>query len=414
MRLQSTAVVAIVAITVLAVVPSSLVAANGYQISSGDADSMPERTVEFQDSTFTIDSLITADPGDEVSVDVSAPDEVYRVYIYNSEEQIVDSKRGDGGDQSFTFDLSGYDPGSYPITVYHDGDYMAVQPLVVEGYDVSVDAPSSVEQGETATVEIEVDQTAASSSPAHVRAVVANDDEELVVDASESGGTYEATFNGSELNTGSYTVYGAAQGSTTIMDRNELLGVSGKSSLSVDEASTATPTATPTPSNDGGGDGGDGGDGGAGGGGGGGGGGDGGAAEDTETPTPTATAEPNSTDASPTPTATATPTATDASNDETPTDTPVETTTTDTPTETATVEPTDTSTDVVETTEPQTPTDTSTATQTDDGIEPASPESPANTAEEAQTGTADSGPGFTMVGTGLAVLAGAILLIRRD
>ncbi|MFC7197235.1 hypothetical protein ACFQL4_25660 [Halosimplex aquaticum] len=191
-----------IAITVLAAVPSSLAAADGYQIRSSDADSMPERTVEFQDSTFTIDSLITADPGDEIGVDVSAPDEVYRVYVYNSEEQIVASKRGNGS-QSFSFDLSGYEPGSYPIAAYHDGDYEAVQPLVVEGYDVSVDAPSSVTHGESATIEIEVEQTAASSSPAHVRAVIANDEEHLVVNASESGGTYVATFDGDELSTGS-------------------------------------------------------------------------------------------------------------------------------------------------------------------------------------------------------------------
>ncbi|WP_415380195.1 hypothetical protein [Halosimplex sp. TS25] len=411
MRLQSTAVVALIAVTVLAAAPSSLAAADGYQMSSSDADSMPERTVEFQDGTFTIDSLITADPGDEISVDVSAPDEVYRVYVYNSEEQIVDSKRGNGS-QSFSFDLSGYDPGSYPVTVYHDGDYEVVQPLVVEGYDVSLDAPSTVERGESATVEIEVEQTAASSSPAHVRAVIANDEEHLMINASESDGSYVATFDGDELSAGSYTVYGAAQDANTAMGRNEVLGVSERSSLSVEDAST--PTATPTP--DSGGDGGDSGDGDGGDdndgadGGDGNDGADGDGEADTPTPTATATPEPESTDATPTATATAT----DTPSDDTPTDTPADGTATDTPSDaTTTAQPTErTGTDEMTSTQMQTATPT--VEQTDDSIDPVTAETQAGTAEEAQTGTADSGPGFTLVGAGLAVLVGAVLLIRRE
>ncbi|WP_436932810.1 hypothetical protein [Halosimplex halobium] len=263
MRLRAILVITLLTMAALAAVSVPVLATNHFQISSADAESVPERSFEFQDTTHQLDSLIQANAGDEVTVSVSGPDEVYRVYIYNSEEQIVDSKRGDGNG-TFTFELTGYEPGSYSVTVYQDGDYEAIEPLVIRGYDVSIDAPEQIAADESMSLQIGVEQTGDTGSPHTVKAIIATDEDEVVVNATGSDGEYTAEVAAGSLDSGSYTVYGLVQGDTRAFGRNEVLGMSNRISLSVQDApdtptemsettdtpseSTPTPTATATQS----------------------------------------------------------------------------------------------------------------------------------------------------------------------
>lgn len=226
-----------VLVIVCVIASAAAVAQSGYAISSTESTSVPERTFDLQGESHTVDSRISVAPGAAVSVDVAAPDEVYRVYLYNGDQQIVDRQRGDG-DGSFTFDLSGYEPGSYAITAHsrETDQHEAVMPVLVEGYDVTVDGPSSVSADESFDVTITMSEGAASGDPASVSAVLASDGDEHTVTASGGDGEYTASVAAEDLDAGEYNVYGVVQGTDEAFDRDELLGLAEGSSLTVGEA----------------------------------------------------------------------------------------------------------------------------------------------------------------------------------
>jgi len=134
--------------------------------------------------------------------------------------------------------------------VYQDGSYETVQPLLVSGYDVAVDAPASVGSDGSAEVTVDLTATAASADPANVQVIVAQGDTTETFDASGGGGEYTATIDGGALEEGDYTVYAVAQGDEEAFGRSELLGLSDGHSLAVEAESGSS-----------GGDGGSGGDG---------------------------------------------------------------------------------------------------------------------------------------------------------
>lgn len=250
-----------VALALLCVLAVGLAAAaGGYALDSPDATSVPERSEEFQGQIHTVDSQISADPGDTVTVDVTAPDESYRVYIYNSDGQFEDDSR-ETGTATVEFDLSGYDPGSYVVATRSndDGIHTAFLPLLVRGYAVDASAPDEATADDTFEVTIDVTATAASGSPAGVRAVLANGETNHSVQATGSDGSYVATVDAGEVPTGEYTVYGAVQGDETAFGQQELVGIGEAGTLSISESAEATPTETETESGGSGGSGGAGG-----------------------------------------------------------------------------------------------------------------------------------------------------------
>jgi len=250
MRLRSILIGAFVGMAVLGVTLTPVVATDHFQITSENSQPVPERSVDFRGTTYQVDSFIVADTGEAINVSVTGPDESYRVYVYNSDEQLVDSRAALGND-TFTFDLEGYESGSYAVTVYQAEDYEAIVPLVVEGYDVSVDAPENITADENMSVRINVERNGTDESPAAVNAVISSGGDELVVDAAGSDGEYTAAVEAGSLESGNYTVYGLVQGDEEVFGRNEVRGVSDNVSLSVRNATTtatrtAGATATPT------------------------------------------------------------------------------------------------------------------------------------------------------------------------
>lgn len=235
-RLLSAGLVLLVVVAGLA----ALAAADGYVVSSPDATAVPERTVDVSGESHTIDELIIADPGENLTTDVSAPDEVYRLHVRNSDERIEASKRGSGSG-TFSFDLDGYEPGSYAVAPNADGTYRDVLPVLVQGYAVDANAPGTVGPSEEAEVTVEVTATdqRVPGSPARVQVVVANDAETHTVEATQSESAYVATVDASELSTGDYTLYGVVQGENQAFGRQEMLGRSDGQSLSVREATPA-------------------------------------------------------------------------------------------------------------------------------------------------------------------------------
>lgn len=246
-RIRHLAAVALLSVLVVGVAAA---ATAGYAIDSPDATPVPERTETVQGQTLTVDSQVAADPGDQVSFDVTAPDESYRVYVYNASRSIMDSSR-ETGDTTVQFDLSTYAPGSYAVAVYSNAEskYVTAMPLLVRGYEIDTSAPDSVGADETFDVSIDVTATAASGDPARVSAVLA--DEEGTnhrVDATATDGSYVATVDAGDLPAGEYTVYGTVQNDETVEDRQELVGLDSGGSLTVSDsqATETEPTETET------------------------------------------------------------------------------------------------------------------------------------------------------------------------
>lgn len=353
-------------LAVLCVVASGLtVAAGGYSLSSPDASPAPERTEEIQGTEFTVDSRVSADPGDSITVESTAPDEEsYWLYLYNSDGETEIQQRVDGGDATVEFDLGDVEPGSYAVGTFSnaDGEIMAVLPVLVRGYDVSASAPGQVASDESFEVTVDVTATAASGDPAEVTAIFADETGEHTVEASGSDGSYAATVDAADLGEGEYTVYGAVQGGDeSIEGERELLGIDEAGTLTVQERTetetpteteTATETETETATETSGSDGSTGGSGGSGGGG-------------DEAPAGEAT-----------------PTESNGS--------------------------TGTQTDVATATEGESPTETETATETDDGAI-----TPSNGSTDGEETTGADGPGFGAVSVIAALIAVGILGTRR-
>jgi hypothetical protein len=233
--------------------PFVTAADSDYDLALDDTVETPPRTVTLEGDEHTVSAVGRAAPGDTLSVSVTAPsDSSYRVLLYDGDRRIVDSKNGNGA-QTVRFDLSGYEPSSYMLAVYENGDYKDVHPLVVEGYDVSVDAPSEAETGSEITVTVNGDKTEDVEDPHAVNVIVANTDQSIRATATEqSGSTYEATISLDELPAGEANVYAVVRGDDSAFtdDRKELLGVSDASTLSIYEPTTTqssgSQTSTPT------------------------------------------------------------------------------------------------------------------------------------------------------------------------
>ncbi|WP_247730589.1 hypothetical protein [Halovivax limisalsi] len=209
-------------------------AAPAYDLTASQSIDTPEQTVSIHGNTYTITSIATAAPDSSVTVDVTVPDDTsYAVDLYNDDEQVVVDPTLGTGSGTVSVTTEGVAPGTYALTLQADNDFRDVQPLVVEGYDVSLSAPTSVEAGTPLTVSVDATPTASSGDPAGgVEVAVWNGDTTRRVDAEPvDGEAYEATIEG--LEPGEYEIYAAALGSGTVMGEPEVLGATGDRTVTV-------------------------------------------------------------------------------------------------------------------------------------------------------------------------------------
>lgn len=223
-----------------------------YDLTISESIDTPPRDVTIEGTTHTVDAVGRTAPGTDLTVRVAAPTDVsYQVLLYNGDRQIEASKDGTG-EQTVAFDMTGYEPGSYLVTLYKDGNYKAVHPVVVRGYTVTVnDVPPRAETNTELTLSVTVDKVESVEAPASVKVGLVTDDHDVQVTASkDSGQTYEATIALDSFTPGEARIYAVVQGSDTAFseDRKELLGISDATTFSITEPTTTTTTAPPTTS----------------------------------------------------------------------------------------------------------------------------------------------------------------------
>lgn len=338
---------------------------SAYAISGTPSIETPTRNVSFEGQQYTIDSITRITADDSVTVTTDVPDDAsYELNLRGPENQLIENERLTD-DASYTFSYFGSgEAGTYAVTIQDGGDTVAVYPVVVSGYDVTVTTPESVEAGDEATITATVTprDIERHSSLDSVQVVVGNDD--VVAERTmeqTTGDEYEATVSTTGLAATEYNVYVVVRGNATVRERAEILGVSDTDALSV----TSQATATATPEDDA----------------------TGGEAPDqtTESPQTTTSTEP--------PTSTTT------------TDTPQSVSTTEDSPSSRTVTQTTAAPSTVDATTQSEPTRQSTETESSGVIDPATPQS-------TRTTTGGGGPGFTLV-MALGALSSIGLWLQR-
>ncbi|MFB6162232.1 MAG: hypothetical protein ABEJ86_02165 [Halococcoides sp.] len=228
--------VVLVACGVAIVASIGVVAGSGYAIDAPDAVKSPE---PIERHGFTASSVLVIDPGDTGTFEVSGPDEAFNLTLYDSDARLYERQQYDGpGTVTWSFD--GVPPGSYMMAVVPESTPVAIQPVLVRGYDLSVETRVD---GATAVVTVDATRTADQADPIRELLVsVETAQGARNVTATLDGDRYRAEIDLAGLEPGSHRLLAVARGEKAFRGEREALAFQ-RSTLDVPEP-TATTTAT--------------------------------------------------------------------------------------------------------------------------------------------------------------------------
>lgn len=238
-------VLVVAAMLLAAVAPPAVGTTHDYDIDIDGSIDTVDRTVSTSQGEFTVTQVGRADAGDTVSVSVDAPsDSDYTITILDSEQRF--RRTADAtGDASREFGTGGLEPGTYAVVAGNQSteEVYAGEPLVIRAYAVSTQAAESVELSDDLDVTVELDEVESGESIEAVEVVLADDSENLRVDASAVNDThYSASVSTDDVDAGDYSLYAVVRGDDQALGENELIGVSDASTVEVVEQSdTSTP-----------------------------------------------------------------------------------------------------------------------------------------------------------------------------
>lgn len=227
--------------------------AAGYSMSpsgSQEVIEVSERQIDSEYGSATISSLSSIRAGDSVAVAVGVGSEEMNpnLQIRDQDNSILKLRSNvtDGSVQTFESSVfvpagqSDITAGTYLISLWSEGELVAAHPVVVQGYDVSVSVPESVEKGSNTTVTADLSERdlPINSDVESVEIAIGDDDAEIQTEMTQSdSGSYSATIDTSELDTKSYRVYVGVRGDAeTELGENELLAITEAPDLSVEDS----------------------------------------------------------------------------------------------------------------------------------------------------------------------------------
>lgn len=150
--------------------PDAVLASNEYDIITSPRVSTPTRTI----NGFTVSSSGRVNPGDDLFVDVTAPDsdpnhDNYVIDVYNVAEQVRGYKTP-SDDGTAVFDTGSIAPndieldaGTFGTAVNHDddsGEFRDAHPFVVKAYETTTHVQDVLESGDDLPVAAELDPVA--------------------------------------------------------------------------------------------------------------------------------------------------------------------------------------------------------------------------------------------------------------
>ncbi|REA03819.1 hypothetical protein DEQ92_11975 [Haloferax sp. Atlit-6N] len=224
-----------------AVAPLTAAQSADYDVDiDGDLD-IPDRTISTQWGDQTIEAIGSASEDGYLSVSTDGPSgDSYSIRVVDSQQRFYDNKPIDGGGSaSETFSLDGYSPGTYAVALTNGTETVyAVEPFVINGFDVEQTATDRVEVDDELLVEVNLSKVSndVESPPAGVEVVLGNESTSVRTTATQQTGlNYTATVDVASLSTGDYRLYSATQTGDEVFGEPELVAVSGTQSVSVVE-----------------------------------------------------------------------------------------------------------------------------------------------------------------------------------
>ncbi|ELZ31348.1 hypothetical protein C474_08602 [Halogeometricum pallidum JCM 14848] len=211
-----------------------------YSVEAQNTIDIPDRTVSVEGTDYTVSSIGKVTAGETLEATTSGPDgEEFDVDLYSGDQELINSDVGTDG--SVSFSTENLQPGTYILAVYTaDGSIVSPQPVVVAGYETTLDAPSEMTAGQSSDVTVQLDDVADLGSPENVELVITQDDEVVDTVQMNSESTYEYTAEiGSSLESGEYRMYAMVHNETTVGgenalgDDNDIVGVTDAKTLSV-------------------------------------------------------------------------------------------------------------------------------------------------------------------------------------
>lgn len=240
-RLSAAVLGSVLVLSLVAVSFSPPASAEGeYAITIEDSIDTPTRNVEVQGATYEVPAIAKANEGDSMDVNIQAPvaDQFYRVYLFNSDQQIVKGGFGEGN-KTVEFELSNLTAGTYVFVVQEQGANQVVHPLVIKGYETSIEAPKSAVSGGDIRVNVAVERLETNITYERIEVVLTGQGQQVRTTAVRKDGTHTATINTQNLTPGSYNVYANVRGEQIVLDEQVIFGVSDTQTLRIETTQDA-------------------------------------------------------------------------------------------------------------------------------------------------------------------------------
>jgi len=226
---------------VISLIPAAI-GAPAYSISATPSIDIPEQTTTYQGTEYTVDSITRLYDGESVNINADAPsDATYDINLRGPDNEIISSERK-SGDSIHTIEYFGTgEAGTYAVTIYDDNDPQTVHPVVLAGYEISVQSPDSVRSGDSVTVEADLTEQsiAKHSNLDYVELIIGNEDVQVQQRLESQGdSTYATSVSTTDLDTGTYNMYVTVRGDEDVRKRAEFLAVSDQIEITITEQST--------------------------------------------------------------------------------------------------------------------------------------------------------------------------------
>ncbi|MDS0295323.1 hypothetical protein [Halogeometricum luteum] len=210
-----------------------------YSVEAQNSIDIPDRTVSVEGTDYAVSSVGKVTVGETLEASVSGADGAdVSVDLYSPDRTIVNS--GVVTDSSVSFSTENLRPGTYILAVYTDGSIVSIQPVVVAGYETTLNAPSELTAGESGDVTVQLDDVADLGSPENVELAIVQEDEVVDTVRMSSDSTYEYSAEiGSSLESGEYRMYAMVHNETAVSSEdvfsgdNDVVGVTDAQTLTV-------------------------------------------------------------------------------------------------------------------------------------------------------------------------------------
>ncbi|MFA1611753.1 hypothetical protein [Halobellus rubicundus] len=210
-----------------------------YTIEATTSIDTPQRTLTIIGRDFNVSSLGRVKTGSVIRASVARPGNGdFRILLYSYDGERITTVEGN---ENGTYTLDGtdsLDSGTYLLALSIDRSFEKVQPVVVSGYDFSVDAPADASPEESVSVDVQL--TGDAPLPTYIELVVMNDSMHRYTMA-HLVDTREYTVLVGDLQPGEYRLYASAH------NDSQIAGASSVQTLTIAESeSESTPTPTTT------------------------------------------------------------------------------------------------------------------------------------------------------------------------